>query len=532
MARILFRGATVVDGSGEAARRADVLVDGERIAAVAPSLEVEDAELIDVSGRILSPGFIDIHRHCDAQPLYDDPNYGRTMLRQGISTTVVGNCGISYAPLTRRSIEAHKCQVDAPVLGDYFPTEPISFPAYLDALDRSALPVNYLAMPGIGTTQIAVNGYAMTIGEDEIRQVQALLDEALRAGAPGVSLGIMYIPESYRSSDEIVAMLEPLRGSDKLITTHIRGEGDSLVRSVEEVIEIARRVGCRLEISHFKAGGKRNWGRSIHEAIAIIERAQAEGQAIGVDVYPYDAGSTSLNTMIPPAYIDGDMGSALARMATPDGVEALKRSLEQTHPGWDNFAISLGWERILLSGLKRPENLRFIGLTVAEAAERYGYAHAVDLVAELMVSEDGVVAIINQSMSQDDVDVVVRLPYASFISDSIYANTERPHPRLHGSMPRFIHDYVYKRGVLRLEEAIMKMTSQPARVMRIPQRGRIAEGYYADINVFSADSFRDRATFLEPAREAEGLELALVNGQLVVKQGEIQALDRGVLVRV
>ena len=301
MKRILIQNGTLYDGLGGQPYQADLLVQDDRIAQIAPGITEPADQVIDATGKVVTPGFVDIHRHHDAKPL-NDPHFGEVELAQGITTAVAGNCGISMTPRPE-SDEAAKeyYSFEEAVMGPIGLDGPHTYRDYLAALHKTALPLNVAAMIGTGTVKICVKGFADTpYTQQELDDARALIEDAMAAGAPGVSLGIMYLPECYSSTDEFAYILEPVGRYHRVITTHIRGEGDSMVQSVREVIEIARRVGCALEISHFKSCGMKNWGKDIHTAIADIEAARAEGMDVTVDFYPYEGGSTALTTMLPP----------------------------------------------------------------------------------------------------------------------------------------------------------------------------------------------------------------------------------------
>ena len=351
-------------------------------------------------------------------------------------------------------------------------------------------------------------------------EARAFVEDAMKEGAAGVSVGIMYLPECYSTTDEFARLLEPVGRYGRVVTAHIRGEGDSMVDSVKEMIEIGRKAGCAVEISHFKSCGMANWGKDIHRAIGLIEEARAKGQDVTCDFYPYEGGSTALTTMIPPVYVQGDMNRALKRMGTPEGIAEFRKACSVTYDDWDNFAITLGWDRILISGVVRKHNEKYLGMTVTEAARTFGFEDAAAFAAWLMHDEDGRTAIINMSMCQEDIDTVARLPYSVVISDSIYADTNTPHPRMYGAFPKIIREYVREWGILTMEQAVMKMTSLPADRMKLERRGRLAEGCYADVNIFDPARFRDNATFPDPARMAEGLWLCMVNGNVALRDGK------------
>ena len=531
MAVMKIANGLIYNGSLDEPFRGDVWIEHDRIVAVGGDAPPREADCeIDARGRIVCPAFVDIHRHPDAKPFTGWT--GEVELRQGIGTTVVGNCGISMTPAGDEHA-AEQYAFAEPVLGPMCEHPPRTYRDYMAALEARQLPLNMAAMIGTGSVRISLKGFSdAPFTREEMLQAQALIADALDAGAPGISLGIMYLPECYGSIDEFAEMLRPVGERHSLITAHIRGEGDSMVASVREVIEIARRAGCALEISHFKSCGVKNWRRDIHRAVEQIEIARAAGQDVSCDFYPYDGGSTALTTMLPPAFVRGDMAAALRRLGTPEGVKAFRKSVAIEYPDWDNFAITLGWERIIISGVANEYNRRFLGLTATEAADRFGFEDAAALAAFLMHDEQGKTAIINMSMCQDDIDAVARLPYSSIISDAIYADTDTPHPRMFGAMPKVIREYVKERGLLTMQQAIHKMTLLPARRMAIEGRGELRPGAYADLLMFDPETFTDHATFADPARLATGLDLMLLNGQKVIENDALLTSGAGRCLRV
>lgn len=533
MESILIQNGTVYDGLGNPGRQADVLLKDGKVAAVADQIHEKADMVIDASGKVVTPGFVDIHRHHDAKPL-NNPQFGIIELSQGITTAVAGNCGISMTPRPENDDDARAYYAfEEAVMGPIDLSGPKTYREYLTRLDNTPLPLNTAAMIGTGTVKIYVKGFSdQPYTQQELDAARALIEDAMAAGAPGVSLGIMYLPECYSSTDEFAYILEPVGRYGRLITTHIRGEGDSMVQSVREVIEIARLVGCALEISHFKSCGMKNWGKDIHIAISDIEKARAEGMDITVDFYPYEGGSTALTTMLPPVFVAGDMKRALADLGTPEGVEEFRRTSRVLYDDWDNFCITLGWDRIIISGVVLPENEKFLGMYVTEAAEKYGYPDPESLAAYLMHSEDGKTALINMSMHQDDIDTIAQLPWSNVISDSIYAKTDTPHPRMFGAFPKILREYVGERKIYTFEEAIRRMTSQPAARMGLTGRGTLTIGSYADVLVFDPANFQDHATFASPAHLATGLDYCIVNGQLAIEHGKRTQVYSGSCLRV
>lgn len=533
MSTLLIKNGIVYDGTGTAPRAADIYGEDGIITRMEPGISQEADVVIDAEGMAVTPGFVDIHRHCDKNPFDLDKggsDYGETLLRQGITTVVTGNCGISMYPVNPDpAVRAEMQDYYAPVLGDYASYMDVTdYESYLEKLSGCRLPVNTAAMIGMGAIRIAVRGFSEgPFTEEEKRQCREIVEDALRRGAPGVSIGLMYLPEVYETAEELGEILKPLGEYDRILTAHIRGEGDSLVKSVEEVIEIAEIAGCRLEISHFKSCGLVNWDKEIFRAMELIEQAQERGVKVTCDFYPYDCGSTTLMSLIPPAFIAGNIPAALEKMATEEGQEQLRRMLQDTYEDWDNYVISLGWDKAVISSVSKEENRWKLGKDICQITKEGGYRDEVEAAAKLLVSEHGTVAMIIRSMKQSDIDAIARLPYSCVISDAIYAETDRPHPRMYGAFPEFLHNYAVVRKVMPVQEAIAKMTGNPARRMKIERRGLLKEGYCCDINIFDVNKFCPQATYTDSARYAVGLRYCLVNGTVAVKDDKIVEQSAG-----
>lgn len=539
MGKILIQNGIVYNGKDDSGVKQDIRIENERIAEVGTDLLQREGEMvINAGGMTVTPGFIDIHRHCDKSPLEQEQtkgDYGQVLLRQGITTVITGNCGISMYPLHNDPDVIKQMQnYYEPVLGNIRPYSSVaSYRDYMEKLSDCSLPVNTGAMIGMGAVRIAVKGFdAGRFTAEEIETCKGIIRDALDAGAPGASIGLMYLPECHESAEELGEILKPVGAAGKIVTAHIRGEGDSLVKSIEEAILIGRLAECRMEISHLKSCGTVNWNREIYRAIACIEEARRNGQQVVCDFYPYDCGSTTLMSMIPPTFVNGDIGAALKRLESKAGQEVLRSLLKENYPDWDNYAVSLGWDKVILSSVSKEENKKMLGKSIPEITESFGFFDEVEAVSWLLTSENGTAAIIIRSMSQADVDVISALPYSCLISDAIYAETDRPHPRMYGAFPKFLADFVKERKVLSFSEAIRKMTSMPAERLGILHRGQIREGFYADLNIFNPEVFHDCATYLEPARLAEGLSYCLINGEIVVKDDQVLSTKKGKLLQI
>lgn len=521
--KYLIQNGTVYDGTGALAYQSDLLIEGDRIAAIAPKLTVPDATIVDASGLAVTPGFIDTHRHCDITPIVNK-DFGRIELAQGITTTIVGNCGLAPVPTT----DLYRKEINdfiEPCLGKV--PSGLTLEHYSDfvrALEDAHPKINMGFLAATGAVKAAVKGFSKApYTAEEMEAARAHMQEAMDEGAFGVSMGIMYQPERYSTKEEFISLIEPAAQSGGILCCHIRGEGDSLVESVQEVIEIAARAQIRLNISHFKSTGIKNWGEKIYQAIACIEQARSRGQEITVDFYPYTGGSTTLQTLLPPCILEDSNASTLKKLATEAGKRELREQIYRTHPGWDNMVTGIGWDKIVISSLSNPKNLSFQGKTIADLAVENGYTEPSDLVCDLLVEEEGKVGIIVLSMDQNDVDTVVRLPYSAVISDSLYGGGGNPHPRLFGSFPKVIREYVLERSVLTMEQAIHKMTGMPAKRMRLEHRGELAPGSFADINLFDPHKLADHAVYTAPNQLSTGMEWVFLNGVPSWHHGEMLA---------
>ncbi|WP_148409623.1 N-acyl-D-amino-acid deacylase family protein [Murimonas intestini] len=512
--RTLIRNGLVYDGSGNSPVLHDILIEGDRIQEVrkAGTASLEgDICVIDASGLAVTPGFIDSHRHCDAAAILDE-GFGKAELAQGITTALAGNCGMSLYPSSDASRQEMYDFLE-PCLGKIpagLAAEDVD--SYLEQLSRRPLRVNLGSLTGTGAVKIAVKGFSKSaFSKGELDRACALVRESLEGGAFGLSSGIMYVPECYSSHTEYIRLLKELQPYSRVLSCHIRGEGDSLVESVKEITGLAEEAGIPLNISHFKSVGCQNWGSQIYRAIEVIESSKAD---VTVDFYPYTGGSTTLMTLLPPEFVEEEMAGTLAKLETARGRDLLRHMLKEKTPGWDNMVQDIGWDRIIVSSAARPVNEKYTGRSIADNTQKYGFEDEVDFFAELLCGDGGKTGGILMSMDQRDVDTVASLPYSMVISDSLYGSASSPHPRLYGAFPRFIREYAVERKILSMETAVRKMTGQTADRFGIPRRGYIREGYFADINIFDPEKVKDGADYSRPVCLSSGMDYVFVNGKL------------------
>lgn len=514
--RHLIKNGMIYDGSGEAGYISDILINEDKIVAIEKNINIEAEKTIDATGMIVSPGFIDTHRHCDIAALYD-PEFGTIELSQGLTSVVGGNCGLGIVPNT----DAYRQEIYdyvEPCLGLASASLQLnSHREYFEALQNRNMPLHVGSYIGTGTVKAAVKGYGKSpFTKEEMAQAKAYIHEGLEAGALGLSMGIMYQPECYSSQDEIIELLGAASPFNRPLSCHIRGEGDNLVASVQEMIHICDEVGLPLNISHLKATGIKNWGKNIYDAIKLIEKARDKGQKVTADFYPYNGGSTTLLSLLPPTVMSDSIYDTIDQLDTPTGKEKLRKEIYKEHTAWDNMVTSIGWERILISSVTKAGNHDIVGLNFKEASKRRGYEDPSYFMTELLVDEAGKVGIILMSMSQEDIDTVAKLPYTMLISDSLYGVSDSPHPRLYGSFPKFIREYVMERNVVSMETAIRKMTDMPAKLLSLDKRGMLKEGFYGDINIFAPEILKDHARYSNSKQLSTGLSYVLVDGKIAL----------------
>jgi N-acyl-D-amino-acid deacylase len=516
---LIIRAARVIDGTGGAALTGDLAIAGERIVALGARLEGEARGEIDARGWTLAPGFIDAHTHDDLMVLRRAVVPPK--VQQGLTTLVIGNCGFGLAPMHPSHMAAMQT-ASAAVLGEdeqswNWPT----LGALLETLRPMALGQHVRALLGHNALRVAVMGFeTRPANEQELLTQEALIAEAMQAGAAGMSLGLMYVPGMYTPQDELIRLARVVGRYGGVITSHMRDEGDYLLNSVDEMLTLAEQAEVAVHISHLKVTGSQNWG-SIHRVMERIADARARGLSITVDMYPYTAGSTTMTQLLPPWALAGGIEAMLQRLREPAAQRQVLQDFARGLPGWQNQVGALGWERIVLASVQQDAHRHLEGLSIAAAAEQPGLTPE-EMFFHLLLEEKGRVTIIVFSMDERDVDTVVQSPFAMLGSDGLPILSGRPHPRLYGSFPRFLRRYVRELRSLTLEEAIHKITAFPAARFGIAERGIIAVGNIADLVLFDPERISDRATYTEPQLYPEGILAVLVAGTPVVMQGKLQ----------
>jgi N-acyl-D-amino-acid deacylase len=520
-------GGQVIDGTGTPARRADVGVTGDRITGLGDLAAEPAARTIDAAGRTVTPGFIDMHSHSDWR-LWGNRR-AESKIRQGVTTEVVGNCGFSPAPVS----DAFRSEMQGFALyvppGMDFSWRSVG--EYLARYESEGIALNVAHLIGHGTLRLAAMGFARRApSAREQATMERMMDEAMGDGACGLSTGLIYAPGSYAGTEEIVGIARRAGGRRGFYASHIRGEGATLLDAVAEAIRIGREGGLPAQVSHVKAAGRPNWGR-VADALALIDAARAQGQDVMADVYPYTASSTTLRTLLPDWVLEGGIDAMLKRLADPADRERIRRELTG---GGEGLLRGLAWSDIMVAySPSRPDAQ---GRRIAEVAAARR-EDPLDAAIELIVAEHGKGYMILFQLDEADLRRALVHPHVMIGSDGSSLATDgplsagKPHPRSYGTFPRVLGRYARDERVLSLPSAVWKMTGLPARRLGLSDRGVLAPGAKADVVVFDAATVADRATYEDPHRYAAGIGHVLVNGRVVIADGQHTGALPGRLLR-
>jgi len=500
----------ILDGTGNPWFNADLGILGNKINAIGRLKDIPAEKKIDATGMIVSPGFIDIHTHSDYAVLID--GRAESKIRQGVTTEVVGNCGSSSAPMNAEVKEYREKHLRSQV-GEEFEFNWTTVGDYLNLIDSKGVSINVVSLVGQGTIRQNVMGYDNRPPTDsELHKIRSLVKEAMKDGAWGLSTGLSYAPGYYATTDEIVELTKGVVEYDGIYVSHVRSEGDALIESVKEAIEVGKRAGVPVHISHFKALKEENWGKT-KESLKLVEDARNRGIDITFDQYPYIAASTGLAAFLPKWAHEGGAEKMLELLQNPE----TRRKIADSPMG--PATPTHNWENVLIVTTKNfPE---YEGKTIAKIAQMEG-KEPLNTVFDLLLAEEGQVSVVAFGMCEEDVRRVMQSPYGmvgsdgSAISPHMILGRGKPHPRYYGTFPRIIGHYV-REGVLNLQEAIRKMTSAPAQRLGLRDRGLLREGFKADITIFDPDEVKDNATFTDPHRYASGIPYVIVNGIIVVE---------------
>ena len=512
---------TVIDGTGAAARPLTVVLEGEEIAAVLSPGELAPAtaEIIDVVGLVICPGFIDSHSHADNVPFLADADTSK--IAQGVTTEVVGNCGFSLAPVN--PVDVTDLQT---LMGRIFPPMEYpwrSFADFLGYADAGGYVTNYAPLVGHNVLRVAAFGSADRAPEgEELNMMGGLLEEALDAGAFGLSSGLIYPPGLYAAEEELRTLTTRL-GSGAVYATHMRNESVHVRDSIQESLRTVAQHSGRLHVSHLKIADRAQWG-SMGEVLKELDVAREAGQLVTQDAYPYAAGSTMLTAMLPPWFHDGGSDAVPARLQSPEALDRAERDLTDSGSRFENLAMAAGWNNVIISSTGTHRNE---GKSVAQLGEEWNLS-PLRAAAQMLVQENLMATMVMHMMAEPDVVAVLQHVHTAIGSDGLPPGTGgRPHPRTFGTFPRVLGRYVRDQGVVGLPEAVRRMTSLPAHIFAIPARGLVREGFVADLVCFDPDTVSDGATYEDSTLPPTGIHRVYQGGRLAMLDGVWQGHRTG-----
>jgi N-acyl-D-amino-acid deacylase len=526
----VFRGGSLLDGSGAAPVAADVGIIDDRIAQIGDLSRSASGAYFDAGGLRIVPGFIDIHTHSDISVTYD-PGQG-SYIAMGVTTQVVGNCGLAMGHTSsagvfefeRRWLAPHGARIRWN-----------SYAEFLNQIDGNGTATNLVPLSGHGTLRKRVMGIEdRRPTSDELLGMQRELQSAMEAGCFGFSSGLEYPPSAYADEDELTELCRVLGQYGGFYATHLRNEGDTLVEAVQEALNVSQRAGVALQLSHHKAEGPANWGKTA-TTLQMMEAARVRGHDVQTDQYPYPAFMTALSIQVLPKWaLAGAVEETAEKLRDPSLRARVAADMRANHPDWDDVSPGSFWKDLQIGVCHgRPETQ---GRSILELAREAGML-PIDYVLDLLTEVEGYVSAVNFAIGEEDIARVMQYPWTSIGSDGVGTHPEgtggadKIHPRAYGTFPRVLGRYVRELGVLTEAQAIRKMTALPADRLGLKDRGRLAPGCFADITVYDPAVIEDCATFSNPHQYPRGVCLVMVNGRVALESGRPNGERHGRVLR-
>lgn len=537
MLNIKIVNGTVVDGTGTKAYSADIGIADDRIAAIGDLKHVESRITLDAAGKIVAPGFIDMHTHSDISMLLDDT--ADSMLRNGVTTNLCGNCGEGLVPISARHKDIMVKYMRSSVIPGIYPEGYVypwsTFQEYHAYIRKNPPLINMASLVAHGPIRMSVMGMESCAADARQRDcMRALVREGMEAGAFGLSTGLAYSPGDLVDRNEILEIAKPLRDFGGIYATHMRNQGEGTFASLEETKYIGEGAEIPIHISHLKLADPQMWGKT-DEVFQWFEKVNAAGLQATFDVYPYTRGCSGILRLLPPWSKEGGVQDTIRRLSDPETRKAVLHDCRHGIDGWENLAENIGWQNVFLTSFQKAENKCFEGLTAERIAQMLG-RDPWEVYLDLVVEEEAKAGILVASMSTADMEKILCHPKSIIVSDGA-AQSLVPgrcygfqHPRAYGTQTKVLGQFVREKGLLTLEEAVNKMTSMPARLLGMKHRGEIKQGYYADVVVFNPHTVSDRSTFADLQRAPVGIEAVIVNGILALKEGDIICKTAGRLI--
>jgi N-acyl-D-amino-acid deacylase len=527
---VVITNGHIIDGTGSPWYSGDVGIRDGRIAAIGVLAGAARKHTIDAKGEVVAPGFIDMLGQSETTILVDPRLPSK--IYQGITTEITGEGG-SAAPLNDTIIAN-----DRPAYQHYkINPEWQTFRQFFAKLEKQGMGINLASY--VGATQVR----RMVLGDadvqptpEQLEKMKALVRDAMRDGAVGVSTSLEYAPAPYAKTEELIALASESSQYGGIYATHMRSEGDAVLESIDEALRIGREAHVPVEIWHFKVAGKSNFGR-MPELIARVNKARNEGQDVSADTYAYTAWSNSMSAFVPPWAHDGGDAKMVERLKDQPTRDRIRKEMQTPSKDWDNEWDEIkGPDDIMITAVQNPELKKFQGKRLTEVAKMMG-KDPIDTLFDLLIEDKGFTSVAVFGMSEPDVSLALQQPWVSVDNDSSGTSPEgilgeeHPHPRAYGTFPRILRKYVREEKKLTLEDAIRKFSALPAQRMRLTDRGVLKQGMWADVVVFDPNKVRDVATFDDPNRLSEGMDFVLVNGTPVIENGKMTAALPGKVLR-
>ncbi|MGR3180011.1 MAG: N-acyl-D-amino-acid deacylase family protein [Candidatus Anammoxibacter sp.] len=522
---IIIKNGLVVDGSGSSASQYDIGIKGDKISCIGNINSKHSASVINAANLVVSPGFIDIHSHSDFfWLLHPECN---SKIFDGVTTEICGNCGSSPFPIRNQLLEHRKkgfakfgLEINWKTTEDFFrlaETKPSS--------------INRGFLVGHGNLRACSMGYEDRLaGKKELASMKTELSQALAQGAFGMSSGVAYPPGCYAPADEITELCHVVKEFDAVYTTHIRDEGDTVEESLLEAINVSKKTGAKLQISHLKTAGKRNWHK-LENIKKLLDSALSEGVKLTCDRYPYTASSTDLDAIFPKWVYEGGVEKELERLKDNSIRKKIRKELNVNNNIDEDF-----WKSIVVSSVFNNSNKDIEGKSIwCVASERKN--DPVDTVCDLLIEEDAHIDVLFFNMSEENLQEILKWDFVMIGSDSSIRsvsgilNTGKPHPRSYGTFSRVLGRYGHEKGLLALEEAIYKMSGLPAKKFNLENRGLIKCGYYADLVIFDKNEIKDMSEFQQPHQYSTGIKYVIVNGKISIENGNHTGATEGMILK-
>jgi len=536
MLDIAIIGGLVLDGTGNTPRQNDIGIKEGKIVEVANDLSAEATITIHATHKMVTPGFIDVHSHCDLVPFMSG-SVRESRIRQGITTELVGQCGLGSAPHTETMQDWRNYLT--PILGKGPQTwEWPNFSSFLDDLKKAKKPNNLAVLIGHGAVRAQVLGLKnVSPSAKDLTTMSMIVEEAMSQGALGISYGLAYLPGMFASKQELIALSSVVAAHNGIMMIHIRSHSRQVREGMAEALAVAKESGVKLQISHMRSYANQNYGITGQELIEMVEQARINGIDVTFDQHPYRAGSTLLSQILPPWAKEGGSPEIIRRLKNPQLRSKLKEELKENgpdYPGWDNFVGMVGWPNITISSIFNQKNKWAEGQTAAQLVQKIGLEptelvhEIIDQIAELLISEDCRCSMILHNLfAEEDIVALVKHPLCQIGSDGI--PTGKPHPRLYGTYPKFLGEYVRDKKLMTWSEGIKRITSDPARRLNLTNKGYVKTGYCADLVVFEPEKINAAEDYNKPDEFPIGLNYVLVNGHVAMENREVLTTQAGKL---